>query len=222
MDGKRRSLLIGLVAVSAAKANPARSDVNLSLQVELSSDRDQTGALTLKDSSGTTLAGPFSVFGRSDTGIAAAHGNAGRDPLQPYGDTPTGTFNIPRGIATGTGQYSNHSYGPNGALVLVPSGGQALDAAANGRTGLLIHGGDPGATGNLRATHGCLRLSNDDVARLFAAILAAGDNPRFNRCEIVRLDASIGPPGDFEAGEDAGDPPPGIGDLLENGPLRLP
>lgn len=197
--------------------------VDLVLRVEFSDDRDQTGQLVLDTAAGRRLAGPFPAFGRADNSTAAAHGNSGRNPTLPYGDTPAGTYAIPRAVATGQGTaYNPRTYGPNGALVLRPTEGQALTAAANGRVGLLIHGGAPGSGGRLRATHGCVRLSDADQARLMAAIAAAGQNARFNRCELVRLAASIGPPGDPVSGEDAGDPPPGIRDLLQPGPILLP
>jgi hypothetical protein len=104
--------------------------------------------------------------------------------------------------------------------VLRPTGGQALTSATNGRVGLLIHGGAPGTGGRLRATHGCIRLSDKDQAGLMAAIAAAGQDARFNRCELVQLAASIGPPGDPESGDDAGDPPPGIQELLNPGSIK--
>lgn len=194
--------------------------VDLVIRIELSEDRNQTGVLVLRNAAGSQLAGPFPAFGRADNATAAAHGNPTRNPTQLYGDTPTGTYDIPRATATGPGtNYNNRSYGPNGALVLSPTGGQALIAATNGRVGLLIHGGAPGTGGRLRATHGCVRLSDQDMARLMAAIAAAGQNARFNRCDLVRLAASVGPPGDPVSGEDAGDPPPGIQQLLTPGPI---
>lgn len=222
MHFSRRRVLLASTIGALATSRAAADVVNLVIKVELSSDRDQTGSLRLQTVAGATLAGPFSVYGRSDNSKAAAHGNPNRDPTQPYGDTPTGTYEIPRAIATGGAtSYGSRSYGPNGALVLKPKNGQAATAAANGRVGLLVHSGDPGSGGKLRATHGCLRLSNSDMATLMAAILAAGDNVRFDRCELVRIDATVGPPGDPICGEDVGDPPPGIEALLNPGTINI-
>jgi hypothetical protein len=222
MPISRRSLVVASALGSLIPLRAFANTVTLSIRVELSSDRDQSGTLTLKGAGGGTLLGPLSVYGRSDNAIAAAHDNASRDPTQLYGDTPTGTYSVPQAVATGDStSYSNHSYGPNGALILKPETGDAAVAAGNGRTGLLIHGGDPGSGGKLRATHGCLRLSNSDMAKLMAAILAAGENVQFNRCELVRIDADIGL-GDPVCGEDVGDPPPGIDALLNPGTLVIP
>ncbi|WP_367614555.1 L,D-transpeptidase [Teichococcus coralli] len=222
----RRQYALLLAAFASGVTSSRRSaaqPVDLVIRVELSEDRDQTGTLILQDGSGRRLGGPYPAFGRSDNATAKAHKNPARNPIQPYGDTPTGTYEIPRVVATGDEtNYRSRSYGPNGALVLRPTAGQALTAAGNGRIGLMIHGGAPGSGGRLRATHGCVRLSDQDMARLTAAIAAAGQNARFSRCELVRLAASIGPPGDPVSGEDTGDPPPGIQELLNPGPIILP
>jgi len=215
-------LAAGVVSLTGIRNVEAQS-VDLVLKVELGADRDQTGHLRLETAGGRRLAGPFIVYGRADTAEATRHQNPTRSPTLPYGDTPVGTYEIPRVIRTGPDTpYNNRSYGPNGALVLKPTGGEASVAALNGRVGLLVHGGASGRGGKLRATHGCLRLSNADVAALIAAIAAAGNNPRFNRCDVVRLNATVGETADPVCGEDAGDPPPGIADLLQPGPIRLP
>ena len=219
----RRSFLLASAAMSIAMDTAKADVVQLIIRVELSNDRNQIGALKLQNLSGATLAGPFNVFGRSDDSMARAHGNATHDSTKPYGDTPSGTYEIPKAVATGDStSYASHSYGPNGALVLKPKSGDAATAASNGRIGLLIHGGDPGSGGKLRATHGCLRLSNSDMASLMAAIIAAGNNVQFSRCELTRANVDIGPPGDPVCGEDVGDPPPGIGSLLNPGTIFVP
>lgn len=180
----------------------------LTIKVVLSENRDNTGRLELLDETGTRLAGPFPAYGRSDSSKAAAHGNPKRDRTKLYGDTPLGEYAVPEIVRTGQAAgYPDHSYGPNGALRLDPVGGEALAAKQNGRKGLLIHGGDPGGGGRLRATHGCIRLSNDDIRRLIEAIRNATDDPKRRTCTVTEIAASIGPPGDPESGEDVGDPP---------------
>ena len=222
MTSRRALLALSLGTMIWPRSSSAQS-VDLVIRVEMSTDRDQIGSLSLETAGGRRLAGPFSAYGRSDNRAAGAHGNPTRDPVRPFGDTPTGSYAVPRAVATGPGTaYVPRSYGPNGALVLKPTGGQAAQAAANGRVGLLIHGGDPGTAGRLRATHGCIRLSNADMAALMAAIISAGENARFQRCDITRINATVGPVGDIVSGEDVGDPPPGIEALLGNGPIRLP
>lgn len=122
-----------------------------------------------------TLFGPIPVLGRADSADAARHGNPDRNPLKPYGDTPTGTFAC---TVVGAGD-SLRSYGPHGRILLRAVGGAALLAAGDGlaittddghRAGLMIHGGAPGNGGGLRPTHGCLRLSNENMAALLAVL----------------------------------------------------
>jgi hypothetical protein len=217
----RRGLVVAALVVTCGRGSTALSaSITLTIQVQFSSDRSQTGTLSLLNSAGETLAGPFDAYGRADNHTAIAHGNVGRRPTLPYGDTPTGTYAIPRATATGDGtKYNSKSYGPNGALVLQPTGGEAEEAARNGRVGLLIHGGDPDSSGRLRATNGCVRLSNADIKALLDGVARAGENALFNRCEMTQIDASIGPPGAPDTNEDVGDPPPGIEALLRSGPI---
>lgn len=64
-----------------------------------------------------------------------------------------------------------HSYGPNGAIRLNSTGGDADTAATlGGRQYFLIHGGDLNGSGQLRPTNGCIRLSNADMVSLLNAI----------------------------------------------------
>jgi len=164
----------------------------LQIVVQLPLDRTKTGTLRLIGDAGNTLAGPYDVLAKADNGTAMAHGNPNRDPLQPYGDTPEGVYSVPRAIAAGGGtSYSAHSYGPYGALVLQPSSGEAATAAAAGRVGLLIHSGDPGQTEPLRPTHGCLRLSNDSMNALMAALSTASEVDGIS-CQTAHLSVVIG------------------------------
>ena len=122
---------------------------------------------------------------------------------------------MPRIEDTGDGTvYSKRSYGPHAAIVLNPTSGDALTAKNRGRTGLLIHSGAPGASGKLRATHGCIRLSDEDMASLLQAIDQAGDDEKQLICKAVRISVVVGKPVDEGAGNDESDPPPNILDLL--------
>ncbi len=136
------------------------------LVVTLPDDRTKTGTLSLVDDEGNNLAGPFNALGMSDPSAAAANGNPNRTSTRYMGDFPNGTYSVAGVERMGRDSDSLHSYGPNQVLELQPTGGDALTARHNGRSGILIHGGDPSATGGLRPTHGCLRLSNDDMASL--------------------------------------------------------
>src|SRR5690349_7872300 len=117
--------------------------------------------------------GPVPCLGRADAYAAAQHGNPGRNPLRPYGDTPVGSYDCTL-LSPGD---NLRSYGPHGRIALRATAGDALAAANSGvdadpddghRSGLLIHGGAPGPRGGLRPTHGCLRLSDENMAALLA------------------------------------------------------
>ena len=186
----------------------------LQIIVQLPLDRSKTGTLRLVDDAGNTLAGPYDVLGKADNGTAMSHGNSSRDPLQPYGDTPEGVYAVPRAIASGNGTpYSDHSYGPYGALILQPTSGEAEAAAAAGRVGLMIHSGDPGQTQPLRPTHGCLRLSNGSMNALMAALSSAAQVDGIS-CQMAHLSVIVGNDSDQDPTEDAGDPPPNMQSIL--------
>jgi len=218
----RRSVVAGL-ALSGFASRTLAQGVELVIKVNLPADRTKTGSLTLERSDGSSLVSDLPALGKSDNARAAKANNEQRKPTLPYGDTPEGTYAVPSIVDTGAGTpYSKRSYGPAAAIVLQPTGGEALTAAANGRVGLLIHGGDPGANGRLRATHGCIRLSNGDMDKLLKAIQDAGNNVVFNRCEVVRLSVLVGGDSDEGAGDDESDPPPGIDGLLNPKPIVIP
>lgn len=109
--------------------------------------------------------------GKADNQKAIEHGNPSRDPSKPFGDHPSGKYQV---IEVRTvDPADSHSYGPF-KLVLKCLEGVALDAANNGRTDLEIHGGDPQADGvSLRATYGCLRVSNAVIKMLAVAVRTA-------------------------------------------------
>jgi hypothetical protein len=80
----------------------------------------------------------------------------------------------------------------------------------------MIHGGELGAGGRLRPTHGCIRLSDADLAALIAGletIATAGNAPV---CSIQRINVTV-TMGDTDAGEDDGDPLPPYIDQILNG-----
>jgi hypothetical protein len=124
-------------------------------------------------------------FGKSDNAKAAAEGNARRDPLKRYGDTPTGTYRLER-----MGPWSPaRTYGPHPVLLMVPTGGDALTSHSglNPRRGLAIHGGDLGRnrkTKLLRPTWGCVRVHNESLARIWELALTHGSPKKLEVLEI--------------------------------------
>ncbi len=130
--------------------------------VQLNPDRTQGGMLSIYDSSGSQVGYSLSVLGKAAVDTATAHGNPLADPILQFGDTPAGDYDF-IALTDYTPPYTDtRKYGPNGVIKLDPNGGQALIAKNNGRTGILIHGGDLNPGGSLRRTNGCLRLRNDE------------------------------------------------------------
>jgi hypothetical protein len=128
----------------------------MEVRVFLPKDRTLPGILLARDGD-RELA--FRCLGKSDNLAAVRAGNAARDPLKPFGDTPTGAYTaqlIPPGADA-------HSYGPNPRFLLTPVSGDAVSAA---RSGLELHGGAHGPDGILRPTEGCLRADDETLARL--------------------------------------------------------
>ncbi|MBX9603534.1 MAG: L,D-transpeptidase [Bryobacteraceae bacterium] len=139
--------------------------------VILPADRNRLGRLVV-DTGGKMVFGPVDCFGRADDRAARARGNANRDPLKPFGDTPTGMYRCHLGSAPAPAV--TRTYGPHGWVALDPVSGPALRAKKNGRFGLLIHGGDLNAAGRLRPTYGCVRVSNGDMEGLMRRLREAG------------------------------------------------
>lgn len=149
------------------------------LKVVLPVDRVRSGTMHVYVNG--QLNASFEVLGRGSAG-------PGDTQFQNKGNTPTGTWK-----ATGwqsTAGQSQRSYGSEGKVILQPTGGNASVAHESFARDLFrIHGGDLGGKnslrgeGQLRPTHGCLRLSNDDMKRLYNLIFNAGLNEKEARCE---------------------------------------
>lgn len=139
------------------------------LLAALPKDRRLYGRLTLLSPGGSVL---FHVvcLGKADNRRAELEGNPNRSPVLPYGDTPAGTYAAARVRRFDPPHKRLGAY----AIPLIGIGGQALEAMRDGgdekppRTELYIHGG----RGNekLIVTYGCLRVSDDDMAKLVAKI----------------------------------------------------
>lgn len=176
---------------------------NIQFKIKAPSNRRNMGTFEVVDSTGMVVLGPFNTYLLADQKTATKKNNAARDPLLPYGDTPTGTYDIVEFVP-----YSaeRDNLGPNGSLRLKPTGGEALQAKNNGRTGLLIHGGRLGNNNKLRPTNGCLRLSDADMKKLvnYYNSLAAPQS-----CSIFKFTMDIETNlGDIlPDGIDDGDPP---------------
>lgn len=147
------------------------------LLVELAKDRTRVGRLTLVDWRGEVIAGPFPALAKADKQSAIRNGNPKRNPIKPFGDTPTGLYEL----SITHPLTPPRSYGIHAAFRMNPVSGQALQAKINGRSGLLIHGGTSGAGGRLRPTHGCIRLFDEDIKILLDVV---SEHKELLRCTV--------------------------------------
>jgi lipoprotein-anchoring transpeptidase ErfK/SrfK len=135
----------------------------------------------------------FRVLGRGSTTVKKIPtGNRTRNPFFFAGDTPTGDYVSPAIVSSGDWEHA--SYGPWGAVRLKAVAGDALLAEKLGRTGLLIHGGNPGLPGQFggyRPTLGCLRLSNRDMKQLVAMLSSAGEDRDGRITNALKVEVTI-------------------------------
>ena len=196
--------------------------MDLTLKVVLPTDRTKAGTLTLVNpATGLVLFGPVPVLGRAARNTATAHNNPTGNSLQPFGDTPKGTYDIARIVGNGSGtSRPTNVYGQSGSIVLDPTGGDALTAKNNGRIGLLIHSGRHAFSSvvdakALKPTNGCIRMLDFDMGQLITAIKNNG--LLFPGKVTVDIGGAPGPQGDIDESVDEGDPPP-----TQGGPVVLP
>ena len=123
----------------------------------LPADRTRPGWLRLLE--GTLLAFTARCLGKADNGRALARGNPTRDPVLPYGDTPSGIYSPAKAIAFDP----PHPRMGRHAIPLIGVSGPALTAMTL-RDQLYIHGGR--GDDRLIPTFGCLRLLDRDMAAL--------------------------------------------------------
>ena len=145
----------------------------MKLLATLHPDREIPGKLELLDGGECGAGfGPIDCLGRSDDHRAFMAGNPHRSPLQRYGDVPCGVY---RATIEPAGERVD-VFGPYERLLLAALSGDALTAKQNGRTELMLHGGDPakgGTRGGLRPTYGCIRVTNPGMKRILEAMRIA-------------------------------------------------
>lgn len=132
--------------------------------IRLPPDRRQAGHLTVIEDDKVVLAG-IPARGKADTGTAKARGNPSRCTTMPFGDTPSGVWHACR-----VTKLPKPAPGLGAAWIALerPWSGDAVQAQINGRSGLGIHGGR--GNGDLIATQGCVRVRDDDFARIADAM----------------------------------------------------
>ena len=182
------------------------------LVVKLEKDRTLVGGIYLYRDSGV-MEVFYSALGKAAMDDAATNGNPGALSIYPYGDTPTGIYDVIGIAPTGQGTpYANiHSYGTAGVFKLDPAAGDAAAAKQNGRTGLLVHGGDPGSTSLLRRTNGCIRMMNSELADLISHVHGLELNGDYTSVlEVQEFGGSGTGPCDSNNVCGDTDPPPGL------------
>ena len=145
------------------------------LRVTLPRNRNIPGELVALDDDGQVIH-RCPCLGKADNAKAAEMGNRDRNPLLPFGDTPTGLYRL-----TKSGPWSPTStYGIHPVLLMIPISGDALTSHQGRipRSGIWLHGGAPGrnsATAFLRPTHGCLRVADDDMRQIWLLSATFGE-----------------------------------------------
>lgn len=154
------------------------------ITVKLPQNRDKSGTLTVESKGGQPRT--YEVLGRGSRG-------PGDTSFQTNGNTPTGDYS---GVQFER-KDNARSYGPVALRLQAKSGDALIAHDGFGRDGLLIHGGDLGGAGywrgegELRATHGCLRLRNEDMINLQTYVESAATNAETMTCDLTKITVTV-------------------------------
>lgn len=133
-----------------------------SILVRLPTNRWNTGTLYVYGDKHDLILAPMAARGKADGKKAARKGNPARDPTLPYGDTPAGTYKPGRVVMFA----EKHERLGAGWIEIEGESGDAAQALANGRSGIAIHAGAGNDAAHLRATYGCIRVTDIDFRHL--------------------------------------------------------
>lgn len=156
------------------------------LNILLPANRNKDGRMRVEVDG--RIASEFRVLGRGSRG-------PGDTSFQSRGNTPIGKYS---GTFADTIEWPHKSYGPWGGIRLKALSGDAMLAESIiGRKGLMVHGGSMGGkdywrgAGSLRATYGCLRISNYDMRLLSRIIEEASHNPIARVCSEPEITVTV-------------------------------
>ena len=156
----------GTLLASRIGANPDPVKGYWRIQINLNSS-SRAGYLGLYNASGSQLL-YLPCLGKSES-------NAAEDVY--YGNTPRGDY---YGYLDGPNS-NTHSYGPYKYVVLEGNHNPLVPSV---RDGIWIHGGDPSASGGLRVTHGCVRVSNANQLSIQNNITTLVNNGHYTRGNV--------------------------------------
>ncbi|MCL9662177.1 L,D-transpeptidase [Paenibacillus hunanensis] len=148
--------------------------MNYHIMASFPTNRDKKGTLKMYNNTGALVFGPVEALGRGSND--PANNNDHTNWRLKNADVPTGQYQT---VVVDPGS-SSYSFGPNKRVWFNKAlSGNAVTAESNGRSEIMIHGGDPATDSSLswyplRPTYGCIRLSNANQSALIAAIAKAG------------------------------------------------
>ncbi|MET1174529.1 L,D-transpeptidase [Paenibacillus amylolyticus] len=147
-------------------------------------NRDNKGSLKVYSDNGTLVFGPKDALGRGSND--PKNGNDHTNWKLQNADIPTG---VAKTVVYAKGS-SESSYGPHKRVWLNQAvSGNFLIAEQNGRSEIMIHGGDPATSSSLpwyplRPTYGCIRLSNADQKALIDVLVQHGSSGKITVNEV--------------------------------------
>lgn len=131
--------------------------------------RSRLGRLIFTDDSGRRH-GPFDACASADPSTARSQGNPAADPRRPGGPVAFGGYrfqhlhSVPKEHRADMGTHT---------LAFEPVTGEAREGESFGRLVLLLHGGDTGFGGRLRASGAGLRVGADALEAIVTAVKSA-------------------------------------------------
>ena len=135
------------------------------LRVRVDVSRNRRSVMEGLDAAGVVVCGPWDAVTRAHPELAARLGNRSRDPLLPGGHTPFGEYEVVDLLPARRDEAGLALFGPAPALRLRPVSGDAAVADSNGRTSLLLHGGQPDAP-----TDGSIRVPDAAMAEILGRV----------------------------------------------------
>lgn len=145
-------------------------------------NRDYKGTIKMYSHQGTLIYGPVVALGRGSNNPLTNDNNHSNWKMK-NSDIPTGDY-----TASLIEAKPGLIFGPEQRIYLEPIAGNALIAKLNGRTGFMIHGGEAERNTTykwypLKATNGCIRISDKDQKNLVKLVNNLGSEGKLSVIE---------------------------------------